>query len=218
MNRDNLIIAVDGPAGSGKSTVANLLAEKLNGRKLDTGAIYRSFAWFMIQNDISLEGGNIDNLVESFDISFSDGKIFINDTDVTHSIRTPEISSAASKVAVRPEIRNALFSTQRKLASPGPTVCEGRDMGTVVFPDAPFKFFLTATPEKRAMRRFLELSERGDKTPFEDILRQQIERDKRDSERDIAPLRAAEDATVIDSSEMTAVQVVDFILDIISNH
>lgn len=209
-----LIIAIDGPAGSGKSTIASQVAEKLNGRKLDTGAIYRSFALYAASEGITdYENTDWNEVVKGFNLEFkAGGEIILNGRRITDEIRTPENASAASRIAVIPGVRAALLDIQRTLALPGPTVCEGRDMGSVVFPDSPWKFFLTATPEVRARRRYMELKEKGASITYEEVLEQQIERDKRDSERDVAPLKPTPDAEIIDSSIMSIPAVVSLIL------
>jgi CMP/dCMP kinase len=210
--RENLIVTIDGPAGSGKSTIAKGLASRLNGKRVDTGAIYRSFAWFIIDQKVdqtdhemlNKKGYEMELLMEH------NGTITLNSTDITNLIRTPHIGQMASKLAAIPRVREALLDLQRDQALPGPTVFEGRDMGSVVFPNCSAKFFLTASAKERAMRRYLELKEKGKEIPYESILKEQIERDERDTTRATAPLKPAHDAIKVDSTKMTIDQVVDF--------
>ncbi|MBU1413401.1 (d)CMP kinase [Myxococcota bacterium] len=214
MRKEDLIITIDGPAGSGKSTIANQLADQLGGRRLDTGAMYRAFAFEAVSRDIAEHPRELIHLAASFTLSIdADGRLFVGEKDVTDAIRTPDISSWASKISVIPEVRAALVPIQRRLALPGPTVTEGRDQGTVVFPDAPVKFFLTASPEARALRRHEELTAKGTVIAFERVLADQIERDARDENRAVAPLKRAADAILVDTTEMTIAQVVDFLME-----
>ncbi|PKN23114.1 MAG: cytidylate kinase [Deltaproteobacteria bacterium HGW-Deltaproteobacteria-22] len=214
MRKEDLIITIDGPAGSGKSTIANQLADQLGGRRLDTGAMYRAFAFEAVSRGIEEHPRELIHLAASFTLSIdADGRMFVGEKDVTDAIRTPDISSWASKISVIPEVRSALVPIQRRLALPGPTVTEGRDQGTVVFPDAPVKFFLTASPEARARRRHEELTAKGTTISFERVLADQIERDARDENRAVAPLKRAADAILVDTTEMTIAQVVDFLME-----
>ncbi len=214
MKKEDLIITIDGPAGSGKSTIANALALRIDGRRLDTGAMYRAFAHEAVSRGIEEHPRDLIHLAAAFTLTLdADGRMFVGDRDVTDLIRTPEISSWASKISVIPEVRAALVPIQRRLALPGPTVTEGRDQGTVVFPDAPVKFFLTASPEARARRRHEELTAGGTVIAFERVLADQIERDARDENRAVAPLKRAADAILVDTTEMTIAQVVDFLME-----
>jgi len=211
MDRNTLLITIDGPAGSGKSTISKGLADRIGGRRLDTGAIYRAFAWKAYQEGISDgDPSRLAAIGTNFPLVMSpDGTITLGGTNITEAIRTPAISQMASRIAAIPVVREALLELQRRLSMPGPTVCEGRDMGTVVFPHAPVKFFLTASAEARAQRRFKELVAKGEAVEYEDILRQQMERDARDAGRDVAPLRPAEDAILVDSTAMSIQEVID---------
>ncbi len=210
MTPEKLIIAIDGPAGSGKSTIAKGLAQRLDGRRLDTGAIYRAFAWFALKKGCALDDETaLADLGSTLDLQLGDrGLVLVNGRDVSGEIRTPKIGQTASKLAALPKVRQALLELQRENALPGPTVCEGRDIGTVVFPQAPLKFFLTASPEERARRRFLELQAKGNQVEYEAILAEQRRRDLRDSTRAVAPLRAAPDALTIDSTPLTIEEVI----------
>ncbi len=211
MKREELIITIDGPAGSGKSTIAKMLASRVGGRRLDTGAIYRSVALAAVRRNMESEDG-IGRLAGEVKITFRGEQVFLDGEDVSQAIRTLEIGEMASRIAAMPRVRHELLSVQRTLALPGPTVCEGRDMGTVVFPDAPVKFFLTASDEERARRRWLELREKGENVSFEEVLAAQKERDERDASRAVAPLKKAEDAIEVDSTGLSPEQVVDIMM------
>ena len=208
------VIAIDGPAGAGKSTVARALARRLGFFLLDTGAIYRSLALFAQQQGVSwADGPRLGALAETLPIRFGrgeeDGAVFLADQTVTTAIRTPEVSLGASQVSAHPEVRAMLLGLQRHLSRSGPCVVEGRDIGTVVLPDAPLKIFLTASPEVRAERRQKELEARGVKADATATRREQEERDRRDLTRATAPLKCADDAVLFDTSEHSIEQVID---------
>lgn len=195
------IIAIDGPAGSGKSSVAKAVAKELGFLHVDTGAIYRSLAFAAIKASVSLDDPkSIANLALS-----------LTQINASPEIRTEKIGDAASKISSYPEVRANLLELQRRFGrqSKSGAVLEGRDIGTVVFPDADFKFFLTASPEQRAKRRLLELEQRGEHTDYQDVLRDLKERDERDKTRAVAPLIAADDAILIDTSDRSLEQVVE---------
>lgn len=213
MQREQLIVTIDGPAGSGKSTVAGILAEKLEGRKLDTGAMYRAFACTALKRGVAEDSTAVAELAREFTLDCTpEGRLIAMGIDVTDNLRTPEVSSWASRLSALFAVRQALVPIQRALAFPGPTVVEGRDMGTVVFPDAPVKFFLTAHPDARARRRHAELLAKGIDVPFQRVLAEQRERDERDEQREVAPLRPAVDAVVVDTTQMNIHEVVDVLL------
>jgi CMP/dCMP kinase len=207
------IVAIDGPAGAGKSTVARQLARRLGFTIIDTGAIYRSVALAAQRAGISWEDD--DALARFLDaglgLTFDGERVLLRGEDVTEAIRTPEISRGASVVSARPVVRQKLLPLQRDLgrAAARGAVLEGRDIGTVVFPDADVKFFLTASDEARARRRHAELAEKGLSVPLPEVLADQRRRDKDDTERAIAPLKAAPDAVIVDTTGFDLEQVVD---------
>jgi cytidylate kinase len=208
------VIAVDGPAGAGKSTVALRLAERLGGVRLDTGAIYRTVALLAHEAGVGWDDGPaLARLASDMDLRFvaAEGgqRVVVGERDVSEDIRTPLMSKGASTVSQHAELREALMEVQRGFGAHGLVVAEGRDMGTTVFPDALVKLFLTATPEVRARRRYDELKARGTDVSFDEVLAEQIARDKADTQREVAPLRQAEDAVVVDSTGLDIDRVVD---------
>jgi cytidylate kinase len=216
-------IAIDGPAGAGKSTVAKLVAEKLGYIYIDTGAMYRAITWKALVNKISVEdeirmARLAQNTVIDFyvDIQTKKQLIFCDGQDVTEEIRSPEVSKLVSHVAKIPGVRLVLLKQQQLLATKNNVVMDGRDIGSNVLPNAPFKFFLTASVEERARRRFLELSNKGYKISQADVVTEIIERDKIDQERSVAPLVKTSDAIEIDTSFLKPVEVVNKIISIIN--
>lgn len=212
--RSRLIVAIDGPAGAGKSTAARLLAARLGYALLDTGAIYRTMALRARQRGISWDDGpGVASLAGGLDLTFqmegNVNRVLADGEDLTAAIRTPEISDGASRVSALPEVRAALLGLQRRIGAAGGVVVEGRDIGTVVFPDAEAKFFLTATADERARRRVAELQAGGRPADLAQTKAEILARDQRDSSRAAAPLRRADDAVEIDSSALDAGQVVD---------
>jgi cytidylate kinase len=208
-----LVVAIDGPAGAGKSTVARLLAGRLGYDLLDTGAIYRVMALLARRHDIAWDDGpGVAALASGLDLSFRlDGdvnRVFVAGSEVTADIRAPEMSDGASRVSALPEVRTALLGIQRALGARGGIVAEGRDIGTVVFPDAGAKFFLTATIDERARRRVADLAAAGRPADLDRTRAEMIERDQRDTTRAVAPLRKADDGIEIDSSALSAAEVV----------
>jgi CMP/dCMP kinase len=212
-----LVVAIDGPAGAGKSTVSRLLAKRLGYDLLDTGAIYRTLALLARQGGVSWQDGPaVAALAAHLDLRFRlEGelnRVFVQNADVSAEIRTPEISDGASRVSALPEVRAALLDLQRRLGAAGGVVAEGRDVGTVVFPAAEAKFFLTASAEERARRRTAELRAAGRAADEKTVLAEMVERDQRDSTRAAAPLRKADDAIEVDTSGMGPVEVVEAML------
>ncbi len=206
-----LVVTIDGPAGAGKSTVAKQLARTLGYRLLDTGAIYRAVALTAREQGVAwTDAASCANVAQALDITFDfvgdKNHVFVAGVDVTAAIRTPEVSQGASQVSAHPPVRAALLDLQRRLGAGGGVVVEGRDTGTVVFPHAHAKFFLTASEEERARRRVAELGAAAD---YAQTLREIRERDQRDASRDVAPMRPADDAVLIDSSTQTIEQVVE---------
>lgn len=204
-----MIVTIDGPAGTGKSTAARGLAARLEFDFLDTGAMYRAVAWSCLQRGGDLHAGSaVAAVAQSIEISFEGSRTLIDGQDVSAEIRSPEATQGASIVAQHPEVRAHLVERQRQLAASGNFVCEGRDQGTVAFPDAECKFFLTADPRERALRRQQELAAKGETASIESLLTEQTARDERDSSRAVAPLRPAEDAIVIDTTAMDSDAVI----------
>lgn len=218
MRQRPFIVAIDGPAGAGKSSVSKILARRLNFSLVDTGAIYRCVALSALRKGIGFEDDEqLQQLLPSLKVSFQvmgdENRVFLDGIDVSADIRTPEISMGASKVSGRAVVRNELLSLQRRLALEAPrgAILEGRDIGTVVFPDADLKFFLEANPNIRARRRYEELFQKGVDSSLDSVLADQTKRDKADSEREVAPLKAADNAVVLDSSNMPLSEVVQTI-------
>jgi cytidylate kinase len=203
-----MIVTIDGPAGSGKSTAAHSLATRLGFDFLDTGAMFRAVALAFTRRSIDFaDFAAVDAALASLHIDLPPGRVLLNGEDVTAAIRTPEASQAASRVAVIPAVRRFLAAEQRRIAFGRNMVCEGRDQGTVVFPDAECKFFLVADPRARAERRYHELLARGETATFDDVLAAQQERDARDSRRELAPMKPAADAVVLDTTHLSADEV-----------
>ena len=207
-------VAIDGPAGAGKSTVARAAAKELGYIYVDTGALYRAVGLNALNHGIgtsdrekvtaSLEGLSVD-------IEFRDGEqlVILNGEDVSGKIRTPEVSMAASDVSAIPQVRDFLFDLQRKIASEKSCLMDGRDIGTVVLPHAQVKIFLTAKPEIRAKRRYDELIAKGSEVSFDDVLADLITRDYNDSHREVAPLKPAPDGVIVDTSDLTLEQAIE---------
>jgi len=215
-------VAIDGPAGAGKSTVSRLVAERLGYLLLDTGALYRSIALAAREAGVAWDDEvGVSNLAREtaarsgirFDLATGSPRVVLDGRDVTSAIRSQDIGQGASKVSAIAGVRAALLELQRSAARAGGVVLEGRDIGTVVLPDAEAKFFLTASVDVRALRRFKELTAKGEAPRLDAVRRDVEERDKRDSERAVAPLRRAPDAVLVDSSELPIDVVVSTIVD-----
>ena len=207
-------VAIDGPAGAGKSTIAKLCAKKMNLVYVDTGAMYRAVALYLLESGIDVNdrtdvaekcsGANVD-------IKYEDGiqNVYLNGVNVTGRLREEAVGNTASVTSAVPEVRSQIFSLQRGLAERGGVIMDGRDIGTVVMPDADVKIYLTASSEVRARRRVLELEAKGEKPDFEEVKRDIEERDHRDMTREISPLKQADDAVLVDTSDMTIDQVAE---------
>lgn len=207
------IVAIDGPAGSGKSTIAKRTAERLGFVRVDTGALYRTVTLLSLEQGVDDPAG-LAELAGSVSVRFAEGRVWVDGRDVTEAIRQAHVTREVSRVSAVPQVRQALLGLQRKLGRNHPrgAVMEGRDIGTVVFPDADLKVFLTATDEERARRRHRELQQTGDLTPYDDVLTDLRRRDALDSGRQVAPLRPAPDARTLDSTALSIEQVVDTIV------
>ncbi len=201
-------IAIDGPAGAGKSSIAKAVSKALGFIYVDTGALYRTVGLAVLRAGIAPEDTEkVAALLPDItvDLAFEDGiqKVLLNGEDVSDAIRTPQISEYASKTSAIPAVRHFLFDLQQKIAATHNVLMDGRDIGTVVLPDAQLKVFLTASPEVRAMRRYKELTEKGQSVLYDNILAEVKERDYRDTHREIAPLKPADDAVLLDTSDMS---------------
>lgn len=207
-------IAVDGPAGAGKSTIAKCIAEKLNILYLDTGAMYRAITYYALQNNVDgTDNNGLEKLFENFDLQFVDEKLLLNGFDITKEIRTPEIDKAISVFAANPFVREKLVKLQREIGSQRSIIMEGRDIGTVVLKDTPYKFYLDANVDVRAQRRYEQNNQRGIPSDITAIKIDILRRDKIDSGRAADPLSVAEGSMVIDTSNMNSDEVVNAILD-----
>ncbi len=212
-------IAIDGPAGAGKSTIAKLCAKKMNLIYVDTGAMYRAVALYLLESGIDVNDRNAvaDKCkCASVDIKYEDGiqNVYLNGVNVTGRLREEAVGNTASVTSAVPEVRAQIFSLQRGLADRGGVIMDGRDIGTVVMPDADVKIYLTASSEVRANRRVKELLEKGEEANFEEIKKDIEERDHRDMTREISPLKQADDAILVDTSDMTIEQVVEKIVSL----
>lgn len=212
-------IAIDGPAGAGKSSVARAVARALNATYLDTGAMYRAVGLYMMKSGVPLD---MPSLIAAradgahVDVRYEDGvqRIDLNGEDVSDAIRENAVSAAASAVSAVPRVRELMVARQREIAAKTDVVMDGRDIGTRVLPDAPLKIFLTAQPEVRACRRYLELERRGEKVDFETLLREIRQRDYNDSHRAVSPMTPAADAILLDSSDMTEKEVTERVISL----
>ena len=210
-------IAIDGPGGAGKSTIAKAVAKKLDILYVDTGALYRTVGLFVKQNGVDPKdsegvGALLPKL--SIEVKYENGAqvVYLNGVNHGDAIRTPEMSMYASAVSAIPSVRAFLLEAQKEIARHNSVIMDGRDIGTVILPDADVKIFLTASPECRAQRRYKELCEKGQNVRYEDVLAEMNQRDKQDSTRDIAPTAAAEDAVLLDNTHMTFEETVDAVI------
>lgn len=214
------VIAIDGYSSTGKSSISKIIAEKLGLIHLDTGALYRGVTWFALQNCLNEDGSiNLEELFSSFDqieLEFKNNAgeliLFLNHIDISKAIRTNEVSENVSFVAKQKEVRDFLLQAQRSLAEKGGIIMDGRDIGTVVLPNADYKFFMTASIDERTKRRYQELLSLGIEADEEQVKKNLIIRDKIDSEREIAPLKQADDAVVIDNTCLSKKETIDSIL------
>ena len=213
----NLVVAIDGPAGAGKSTVAQLAARKLGCTYIDTGAMYRAVAWKTLQRKQPVTDELILDVVKDVhvELAYVEGKttVSVDGTDVTGEIRTPEVTAIVSQVAALGPVRSRMVELQRRMAAKGSVLMDGRDIATSVLPDANVKIFLTASIEERARRRFKEMQEKGYNVSMEELQKDIAARDKADSEREISPLVQAPDAELLDTSHMGIDEVVQAIID-----
>ena len=208
-----MVVAIDGPAGSGKGTITSIIAKKMGLNSIDTGAMYRAIAHYLVQNNINIENNDeLKSACESINIAikYEDDaqQVYLNGENVTPFLRTEETGNMASKSSAKAPVREALLGLQREMAKDYNVVMDGRDIGTNVLPDAEVKIYLTASSKERANRRYKELIEKGEVADLEKIEADIIERDERDMNREIAPLKQADDAVLVDSSYMTIDEVV----------
>ncbi len=217
----NLVIAIDGPAGAGKSTIAKLVAKELGIKYLDTGAMYRAIAWIALRENVDMnDESQLSYVTNSFNLDVESyngqNRIIVNGQDITNELRRPEISEAVSYVASNIGVRQFLLTKQREIGKNG-SVLDGRDIGTNVFPNADFKFFLTADLKERAQRRMKELIEQGYEQELEDVKKDVRQRDELDQKRTVNPLKIAEDAVIIDTTDLSIEEVVKQIIAYIEN-
>ena len=216
-------IAIDGPAGAGKSTIAKTAAKQLGFIYVDTGALYRAVGYYVLNKNIDPKNEEkVTQILSQINVSLkfvdNEQRVFLNEEDVSGKIRTPEISMYASAVSAHPSVRQFLFETQRKLARENDVIMDGRDIGTVVLPNADVKIFLTASPEERARRRYEELVLKGEKVNYDDILKDVITRDYNDSHRATAPLKQADDAILLDTTGNELEKSVQLVISTIKEH
>ncbi|MBB1060498.1 (d)CMP kinase [Marilutibacter spongiae] len=217
MTTDTPVLTIDGPSGSGKGTISRLVAQRLGWHYLDSGALYRAIGLAAGWADIDLDDhGALVRCTFDTRIGFRDDgdelRVLVNDVDATGELRTETAGAAASAIAAIPEVRAALKDRQRAFRQPPGLVADGRDMGTVIFPDAPFKVFMTASADERAQRRYKQLNDKGVSVTLDGLLREILARDARDAQRAVAPLRPAEDAVRIDTTGLSIPEVVEQVL------
>lgn len=215
-------VAIDGPAGAGKSTIAKAAAKQLNYIYVDTGALYRTIAYNAVKKNVVDDTNAVIALLNDtkVELKYIDGvqAVFLNGEDVSAYIRTPEISMGASKVSAIPEVRAFLLSLQQEIAKENDVIMDGRDIATVVLPNADVKIFLFASPECRALRRYKELVEKGENVKYEDVLADVNQRDYQDSHREIAPLKPSEDSIMLDTSTLDLNQSIDLVIKTIKEN
>lgn len=212
-------VAIDGPAGAGKSTIAKAAAKELGFIYVDTGALYRAVAYNAVKNGVIDDEQGIISMLDDtkVELKYVEGvqSVYLNGEDVSGFIRTPEISMGASKVSAIPQVREFLLNLQREIAKTNNVIMDGRDIATVVLPDAEVKIFLFASPECRAERRYKELVEKGENVSFDDVLKDVNQRDYQDSHREIAPLKPSEESIMADTSELTLQESIDLLVNTI---
>ena len=211
-----MIVTIDGPAGAGKSSVSRKLADRIGFQFLDTGAMYRAVTWLAIQRNVDLEHGDVVGLAQGIEIVFQSGSVCVDGEDVSDAIRATDVTRGVSEIADNPNIRALMVDLQRKIAGSGDYVCEGRDQGTVAFPGAACKIFLTASPGERARRRCLQLQETGVKADLGEVFAAQNERDRRDATRSVGALVKASDAIEVVTDGRTFNEVVDELVAIVA--
>ena len=209
----NLVIAVDGPAGAGKSTIAKIIADKMNINYIDTGAMYRAITYKVLKNGIDIKNEDeIVKVAKESEIDFKDNDIYLDGKILSEEIRTPEVSKNVSNIAQIKDVRHLMVDVQRKIGSKSSVILDGRDIGSYVFPNADYKFYLVASPEERGERRYKELINKGYSTTLEEVIKDVIKRDEIDSNREFAPLVKANDAIEIDTSGKSIEKVVDSVI------
>ena len=213
---ENLVIAIDGPAGAGKSTISNLIAKNLGINYIDTGAMYRAITYKCIKEDIDVNDiQRVVDLCSRTDVDFIDNYIYLDGQRLNEEIRTLQVSSRVSDVAKIPQVREFLLEKQREIGKRSDVILDGRDVGTHIFPDAKYKFFLNASAQERGRRRYQELIDKGQSVVLEEIIEDIKKRDYIDSTREVAPLVKADDAIEVDTTSMTIDQVVTYISDMV---
>ncbi|WP_326909057.1 (d)CMP kinase [Sedimentibacter sp. MB31-C6] len=213
-----MIIAIDGPSGAGKSTVAKLVSKKLGFEYIDTGAMYRALAYKACKNNVEINEKNSEKLVNNTNIDYFNNSIYLDGDNVDNYIRDENISKAASKISALENVRIKMVTLQRNIAKNKSVILDGRDIGTHVFPNANYKFFITASVEERAKRRYNQLKSENFNVDYDNILADIFKRDENDTNREISPLRIADDAIIIDTTDMKIEDVVNYIINFIGGN